>query len=96
VRTDLSEPGRPHDEIALQWSSRSRILPDFRGTVRFRIAGSGTRLVLDGEYVPPGGRIGGLFDTLVGRHVARATLRDFAGRLADELARCEREWRAAQ
>jgi hypothetical protein len=96
IRSDSREPGRSHDEIALRWSARNPLLPDFHGTVSFRIAGGRTRMILEGEYVAPGGRLGALFDAVVGRHIARATLRDLARRLAEELARRETDWWAKQ
>jgi hypothetical protein len=92
IHIDLTEHGRAHDEIALRWSSGSPVLPDFHGTVRFRIAGARTRVILEGEYVPPGGRFGVVFDALVGRRLARAALRDFARHLGEELGRRERAW----
>lgn len=72
-------PGRP-------------LLPHFHGTVRFRIAGSATRVLVEGSYRPPFGSLGRLFDHLVGCHIARASVRDLARRLADYLEARERDW----
>jgi hypothetical protein len=86
---DLTEPGRFHDEIAFEWSARSRWLPDLHGCLRFRIATAQTRVILVGEYVPPFGFAGAFFDRLVGRRLARATASDLVDRLARAL---ERRW----
>ena len=58
--------------------------PQFDGTIRLA-AGDATDsccVVLEGSYDPPFGVAGDLFDALVGRHVARMTVRN----LLDEIA----------
>jgi hypothetical protein len=95
VRADVTDRGRSHDEVLLRWCGRSRLLPDFRGTVRMRIAGHRTRVIVEGEYVPPGGMLGVVFDVLLGRWIAHASLADLAARLAASLGEQERRWRAA-
>ena len=93
LRSDIRDPGRSHEEIAVQWSAGTRLLPDFSGTLRMRINGVGTRLVLDGSYVPPGGRLGSMFDALVGNRIAAATARGLLVRVGDALSDRERIWR---
>jgi hypothetical protein len=93
LRTDVTEPGRPHDEILLHWSAGTAWLPDLVGTLRMRIENANTRLLLDGSYVPPGGPLGGLFDAIAGRRVARATADDVLRRLARALEERELLWR---
>lgn len=95
LRSDRGESGRPHDEIRLAWEAHSPWLPDFHGVVRMRIAGTATRLVLSGNYVPPGGLLGRVFDVLIGRHIARAGCEDFLARLAMYLEQREGAWRGA-
>ncbi len=80
---DATEPGRWHDEIVFEWNALSRWLPDFRGVLRFRVESSRTRIILHGEYVPPFGALGALFDRVIGHRLAQAT----AGDLVDRLAR---------
>jgi len=92
-RADSTERGRSHDEIALYWSSGSSYLPDFSGTVRVRIVGVATRIILDGEYVPPGGVFGRVFDALFGRWIARASMYDLVERLTADLENRELAWR---
>jgi len=92
---DLVEEGRRHDEIRLRWSSGSKLFPNFRGTVRFRIEQTFTRVLVDGSYAPPLGVLGAAFDRFIGRHLAARTLDDLAGRIARALEKREREWEAA-
>ncbi len=92
---DLVEEGRRHDEIRLRWSSGSKLFPNFRGTVRFRIEQTFTRVLVDGSYAPPLGRFGAAFDRWIGRHLAKRTLDDLAARIARALEKREREWEAA-
>lgn len=84
-RPDPSELGRAHDEYAFGWEAKSRFFPDLEGAIRFRIRGLQTTIRLHGEYVPPLGRMGSLFDRAIGRRIARATSRDVLERLADGL-----------
>lgn len=87
---------RHHDEIHFRWSAEAFWLPDFSGTLRFGIASHcKTLLLLDGMYRPPFGILGALFDTLIGHHVAAATLRDLLAHVADALESDERAFRAA-
>lgn len=91
-RSDLREPGRQHDEIVLRWASGSRILPDFRGTIAFRIAAPDTRVILEGGYRAPFGWIGRAFDAVVGRRIAKATMRDLVDHLAADAETREKAW----
>jgi hypothetical protein len=94
IRADETEPGRTHDELRVTWSTGTRLLPDFHGTVRLRIAGSGTRIIVDGGYHLPFGPLGYLFDRLIGAYIARASVRDLAQRIAVYLEEREHDWRA--
>jgi hypothetical protein len=93
-RADTDERGRAHDELLVTWSAGTPLLPSFRGTIRFRIAGDRTRVILDGSYVPPGGTLGRLADRAIGRHIADRTARDLVRRIAADLGERERRWRA--
>jgi hypothetical protein len=94
LHADVADPGRAHDEIRMRWNAGTALLPDFRGTLRFRIAGSGTDVLIEGTYRAPLGAPGGLFDGVIGRHIARASVGDLARRLADALETNERAWRS--
>jgi hypothetical protein len=93
LRTDSTDPGRPHDEVLLYWSAGTAWLPNFRGTLRMRINGERTRLVLDGIYAPPGGPLGVLFDVICGSRIAGATANDLLRRIARALEDKEILWR---
>jgi hypothetical protein len=92
---DITEAGPQHEEIRLLWKSGTNVLPDFHGTIRFRIHGRDTLLGVEGKYVPPLGWFGAAFDTLLGRHIARYTLHDLARRICRFLEHSEHGWRAA-
>jgi hypothetical protein len=92
---DVLEGGRTHDEVRIRWHSGSFVLPEFRGTLRFRINGTRTTVLVDGSYIAPAGVLGQLFDRLIGRHIAHASLTDFTTRLAAYLGERERLWRAS-
>ncbi len=85
VSPDRTEEGRPHDEVAVNWRSPSRFLPAFEGRLRTRIHMPGTDLLFEGTYAPPFGALGRLFDAIVGRTLARATMRDLLARLATDM-----------
>ena len=44
-----------------------------------------SRLEIDGNYEAPGGMIGRIFDALIGRRMARASLADLVERIASDL-----------
>jgi hypothetical protein len=92
--TDVAEYGRFNEEVRIAWRSGTRFLPDFRGVIRFRIEGMQTRVLLDGNYAPPLGTFGALFDRWIGGTIARASMQDLADRVAAYLTRREAAWRA--
>jgi hypothetical protein len=94
LHVDLAERGRKHDEIDVRWKAGTPFLPDFCGTVRFRIAGVRMLVRVDGAYRAPFGLIGELFDALVGAHIAHASATDFAARIGSYLEVRQRSWRA--
>jgi hypothetical protein len=96
LHADVGEPGRRHEEIRLRWNSGSRLLPNFRGAVSFRIEGTRTRIFIDGSYDAPLGLIGRYFDDAIGKRVARVSLQDLADRLAGFLEQRERAWRQSK
>ncbi len=86
---DSTEFGRPHEEFAFDWVVKSSILPDFEGVIRFRIAYPKTRIILHGQYSPPFGWFGQIFDRAIGHHIATATADDLLKRFANVL---EKHW----
>lgn len=96
IHPDPTDKGRQHEAIHVSWWSESKWLPNLSGTLCFRIASHvGTLLLFDGTYTQPFGFAGAIFDQLLGRHVAAATVRDLLDRIGDELASDEREFRAS-
>jgi hypothetical protein len=96
LHTDVSEPGRRHDEIRFRWSSGTRLLPNFRGVISFRNEATRTRIFIEGSYDAPFGMLGGFFDRLAGKRIARASLVDIGERLKAFLEQREREWRKSR
>lgn len=88
---DDAEPGRLHDALLVEWSARTRLLPHFHGTVRLRIATVRlTRVILEGCYRPPLGKLGRLFDAIVGRRLACAALTRLLDAVCDAMEARER------
>lgn len=92
LHPDETEGGRGHDAMMVEWHAGTRLFPNFHGTLRLRIASiESTRLTFEGAYRPPLGFAGVVFDTLIGRSIARATMRELLDRIAFALERRERE-----
>jgi hypothetical protein len=93
IHSDDTEAGRAHDEIQLRWTTGTRLLPDFHGTVRFRIEMPGTRVLVSGLYRAPFGFAGKLFDDVAGKRIAIASVTDLARRIAAHLEASNAAWR---
>lgn len=66
----------------------SKVLPSFKGRLRLEHRQPpGARLVLEGNYRPPGGRPGSVADALVLHRAADATARRFVADVAGRLRR---------
>jgi hypothetical protein len=96
IHSDALDHGRQHDEMRITWRTGSRLLPDFHGSIRFRIDANRTRVLVDGTYLPPLGLVGRLFDRAVGGTIARASMQGLADRIAAYLTQREVSWRAEQ
>jgi hypothetical protein len=95
-RLDEEEAGRAHDAVALHWTAGTRLFPDFHGDLRLRIASvDETLLTLEGQYRPPLGPFGAVFDVVLGRRIARSTMSELVGRIAKAMERREEAYRAA-
>ncbi len=93
VHEDDADAGRPHKEIRLRWSAGSPMLPNFCGTVRFRIHAANTRVLVAGSYTAPFATAGRIFDAVIGRTVAVAGVTDLARRIAMYLETRQTAWR---
>jgi hypothetical protein len=87
IHGDSTEQGRGHEEIVFSWFATSPLLPDFHGIVRASIAPRmHTTFTIEGHYLPPFGVLGSLFDAVLGRHLALATLQDLLSDLVAQTA----------
>jgi hypothetical protein len=91
-RTDLS---RRHDALALSWKPNLRLFPAFEGSVTVRPHFSGSMLALEGCYQPPGGRLGRIFDHVVGEMLAYGTMDQLLRRLRQYIERRYRQYQSA-
>jgi hypothetical protein len=93
-RPDPEEPGRAHDAFEVDWTAATRFFPDYHGRLAIRIESVElSRLTLTGEYRPPFGPLGAIFDRLIGRRIAGATMRDLLDRLGDAMEAREASFR---
>jgi len=96
LASDETEPGRAHDQVLVRWTSGFGLLPDFRGTIRFRPEHAGTLVMIDGSYKPPLGRPGAAFDRLIGKWIATSTISDLLRRITSSLEEQQRAWLSRQ
>jgi hypothetical protein len=78
-----SEPGRFEVDISWRSSSLAPLFPVFAG----KLVVTGTDLLLDGFYAPPGGDIGAVLDKAFLNIAARGTARWFLGKVTEALAK---------
>jgi hypothetical protein len=91
---DETEGGRAHDALQVDWTAGTRLLPEFHGTIRLRIATvDETRLTLEGTWRLPLGPLGWAFNAVLGQRIATSTMRDLLDRLAEALERREQTFR---
>jgi hypothetical protein len=83
VVDDLTDECRRHDALTIYWKPEHRTFPEFSGTLTVRPHFRDVHVRITGQYSPPFGIAGRLFDRMAGRHIARLTLR----RLVRDLAR---------
>lgn len=91
VTVALGIPDTPtSSRFPISWSptSHRRALPSFRGTLDVASEGDDTVVRIGGDYKPPLGVPGKLFDAIAGQRVARLSLHDLATYVAARLAEC--------
>jgi len=70
----IRKDAEKHDVIDLRWDPDDRFVPTFDGTLSGeRLDGGNSRLRLAGTYDAPLGRVGVVFDAILGRRIAAAT-----------------------
>ena len=95
LHPDETDEGRVHDALLIEWTAGARLFPNFHGTLRLRIESvDSTRLSREGAYRPRFVPLGLVFDWLLGRRIARATMRELLERLALAMERRETAYRA--
>jgi hypothetical protein len=95
LHPDETEDGRLHDALLIEWRAGTRLFPHFHGTLRLRIEDvRRTRLTFEGAYRVPAGAPGALFDVILGKRIARSTMRELLERMGRALERREREYEA--
>ncbi len=96
LHPDETDDGRRHNAMMVEWTAGTRLFPQFHGTLRLRIASvASTLLTLEGAYRPPFAPLGVVFDRLVGRRIARATMAELLERLALAMEQREDAYRTA-
>jgi hypothetical protein len=93
ARPDLTDRGKPHDEIAVWWRSGSQLFGDAEVVIRFRILRLSTRTMLYGSCLPALATNGTAADRDAVTCMFRAALRDLLERLADYTEQRERRYR---
>jgi hypothetical protein len=95
LHPDETEDGRLHDALLIEWRAGTRLFPHFHGTLRLRIEDvRRTRLTFEGAYRPPAGLVGVAFDLVLGKRIARSTMRELLERIGRALERRERAYEA--
>jgi len=87
---DYTDQTRAHEALSVHWSAKAALpVPEMDGLLTVRPNGPLTQLRMEGRYEPPLGLFGRIFDLLVGRYVARRTVRRFLNELRTFI---ESEW----
>lgn len=84
---DESDTVRKHDALLLRWLAPSPLFPALEAYLTVRPHAPGTVMRLTGRYTPPYGLPGKLFDRVIGRVIARLTLRRLLAVLVDQVER---------
>jgi hypothetical protein len=85
---DSSDETRKHDALLIAWRPQTRgLFPDFRGVLTVRPQRAGVVLQIDGEYEPPFGLPGKIFDFIIGRAIAHRTMRNLLDYIAQSIQR---------
>ncbi|MGZ3576921.1 MAG: hypothetical protein ACXVA3_16780 [Vulcanimicrobiaceae bacterium] len=85
---DRSDFVRRHDALRVVWKPlpHEKLLPSFHAVITVRPHGRQSALRIRGYYQPPLGRFGRLFDRVIGRLIARTTVRALAQQIKEYVA----------
>ncbi len=91
---DATDTARIHDALLLAWKpDHDAAFPGFRGVLTVRPQNRGVSMQLQGNYDPPFGLAGKLFDVVAGNRIAKLT----TGRLLHQLIKdVEAKWNLAR
>jgi hypothetical protein len=91
---DGTDGTRTHDALLLAWKpDHNTTLPDFRGVLTVRPKDRGVSMRLQGNYDPPFGLPGKIFDALAGNRIASRTMQRLLNRVIQDV---EAKWSAAR
>lgn len=94
---DVSDRSRRHEAFSFTWRTRGWLpLPIVHGLITVRPNGQLTRLTLDGQYAPPPGFVGRLFDAVLGRWLAQLAVRRMVDEMASFVESSEKRMRAGE
>ena len=83
---DTTNSARRHDALLIAWRPQTPgLFPKFRGVLTVRPQHRGSVLRLNGQYEPPYGQTGKVFDFFAGRIIADRTMHHFLRDLAAEI-----------
>ncbi|HET6895797.1 MAG TPA: hypothetical protein VFH72_10495 [Candidatus Baltobacteraceae bacterium] len=79
---DYTDQTRAHEALSVHWTAKAALpVPQMDALLTVRPNGPVTQLRMHGRYEPPLGLFGRIFDLLVGRFLARRTVRRFLNEL---------------
>jgi hypothetical protein len=81
AQSDLTERGKPHDELFVRWRAASTLIADLDLVVRFRIHFVGTRVLVDVRHC------------VGARHAVESVIRELIDRLCADAEEREHEYR---
>ena len=96
ARPDLTDSGKPHDEIAIRWCSGSHLFGEVELIIRFRISRLSTRLLLSASCRRSDGTDDPAIDRSIAEALLRAALTDLLERIGDYAEQRERRYRREQ
>lgn len=92
VVDDTADLARRHEALEIAWRAPNPLLPDLHALLTVRPQAPGSRLFFTADYTPPLGRVGKVFDALIGRYIAHATFTSLLARLTRDIERQHEEF----
>lgn len=93
---DVSDRSRRHEAFSFTWRGGGWFtLPEVYGFITVRPSGVFTTLTLNGQYIPPFGVVGRVFDALLGRGLAQRSIERLMNDMVVFIEQSEERMRAA-